>query len=79
MSPLNTSDVKNHLATRDRNGRRLHAVQTLADATGFSSDESGNAETAKGTGESLTQAESPGRKAALTPVLVAVPSKREQG
>jgi hypothetical protein len=77
MSPINSNDVKSHLSTRDRNGRRLHAVPTVADATGFSSEESGNAEAGRGTETSLEQAEAPGRPV-LAPVLVAATSKREQ-
>ena len=78
MSPLNKSDIKNHLSSHDRNGRRLQAVRTVADATGFSSEESGNAEAARGTGESLKPVESPDRSAALTPFLVASTAQREQ-
>jgi hypothetical protein len=78
MSPLNKSDAKDHLSIHDRNGRRLQAVQTVADATGFSSEESGIAEAVQGTGESLKQSESPDRAAALRPVLVDANSKREQ-
>ena len=79
MSPLNKSDVGKHLSTHDRNGRRLQAAPTVADATGFSSEESGNAEAAKRTGEALKKVGSPGRKAALKPGSVAAPSKCEQG
>lgn len=78
MSPLNKSDVKSHLSTHDRNGRRLQVVPTVADATGFSSEESGNAEAARGTAESPQQVESRDLTAGLTPVLVDSTSKREQ-
>ena len=67
MSPLNKSDVKNHLSVRDRNGKRLHAVPSVADATGFSGAESGSTEAVPAPQESPRQAASPG----LKPVQVA--------
>ena len=70
MSPFDKSDVKNHLSTHDRNGRRLQAVPTMADATGFSSEESGNDEAAHPTGALLKPAEAP--------VLVPATPQREQ-
>jgi hypothetical protein len=76
MSPLNKSDVKNHLSTHDRNGRSLHAVPSVADATGFSTEESGQAEVVRESGQQSGQVESPGRPA-LVPALAATP-KREQ-
>src|SRR5579872_573438 len=72
MSPLNKSDVKNHLSMRDRNGKRLHAVPSVADATGFSGAESGSAEAEQVPQESLgQQSASPDRPTGLKPVLVA--------
>jgi len=79
MSPLNKSDVKNHLSTRDRNGRRLHAVQIVADTTGVSNVESEPAEaSARVSEESLLQASPPDRQAVLAPVLDTAASKRGQ-
>lgn len=77
MSPLNKSDVKNHLSTHDRNGRSLHAVPSVADATGFSSEESGQAEAVRESGQSSGQVETPGRPA-LVPALASATPKREQ-
>jgi len=72
MSPLNNSDVKNHLCVRDRNGKRLHAVPSVADATGFSGAESGSTEAVPAPQESLgQQSASPDRPTGLKPVLVA--------
>ncbi len=81
MSHLNKGDVKNHLSTRDRNGRRLYAVPSVADATGFSNGEAGPAEAAAAHApeESLGQAVSPDhRPAVLAPVLGTAASKRER-
>jgi hypothetical protein len=74
MGPLNNDDVKNHLSVGDRNGRRLHAVPSVADATGFSGAESGSAEAVPAPQESLRQAASPDRP---KPVLVAAAQRRQ--
>ena len=72
MSPFKKSDVKSHISVRDRNGRRLHPVPSVADATGFSGAESGSAEGVPAAEESSKQTASSG----LKPVLVAAGSKR---
>src|SRR5579863_4932366 len=70
MSPLNKSDVKNHLSVYDRNGKRLHAVPSVADATGFSGAEAGSAEAVTAPqGSSGQQSASPDRPTGLKPVL----------
>ena len=76
MDPLKKNDVKNHLSTHDRNGRHLHVVPTVADATGFSNEESGHTEVVV-TEECLEQTKAPGRPA-LVPTVVATTSKRER-
>jgi len=73
MSPFKKSDVKNHLSIRDRNGRLLHPVPSVADATGFSSEELVRAEAVPAAQESSGQAAPTG----LKPVLVAA-AKRGQ-
>ena len=78
MSPIEKSDVKNHLSIRDRNGRRLHAVPSVADATGYSNEESGSAEAVRVPKKSFRPALSPHPLLLLAPVLVATSSKREQ-
>jgi len=76
MGPLKKNDVKNHLSIRDRNGKRLHPSPSVADATGFSDEESGRAEALAAPEESLLQAALLDHPASLTPVLVTAVSKR---
>ncbi len=78
MNPLEKSDVKNHLSIRDLNRRRLHSVPSVADATGFSSEEPGLADVVRVPEESLRQTLSRNSPLVLAPVLVATSSKRER-
>lgn len=73
MGPLKKSDVKNHLLIRDRNGKRLYLVSSVADATGFSNDDA-----VRVSEKSFQRAFSPERLLTLAPILIATSSKRER-
>jgi hypothetical protein len=48
MSFIKKSDVKNHLSSRNRNGIHLYKPASQPDATGFSGEQSGRADSSLG-------------------------------
>lgn len=78
MSPLKKNDVKNHLSTHDRNGKSLYRPSNEPDATGFSGEESVQADEGHTAEESPREDAALEHQAGLGPVLVASTSKRER-